>query len=60
MNSKASTYDAAGRMGFGKYEFTKFEKVPEDYLAWCYDEMSHENLRAFYPNFWKYLKERGY
>jgi hypothetical protein len=60
MNSKANTYDSAGRMGFGKYEFVKFENVPEDYLAWTYDNVAHENLKVFYPNLWKYLKERGY
>jgi uncharacterized protein (DUF3820 family) len=47
-------------MGFGKYEFTKFENVPEDYLAWTFDNHDHGVLQNVYPNLWKYLKERGY
>jgi hypothetical protein len=60
VNSKADTYDSAGRMGFGAHEFTKFERVPESYLGWVYDNVDHEKLQHVYPNLWKYLKDRGY
>jgi hypothetical protein len=60
MNDKSKTYDTAGRMGFGVHEFVKFENVPEDYLAWVFDNVDHVKLQTQYPNLWKYLKERGY
>ncbi len=60
MSSKSEKYDSAGRMGFGQHEFEKFENVPESYLAYCFDNIDHDKLQRVYPNFWKYLKERGY
>jgi hypothetical protein len=41
VNSKADTYDSAGRMGFGVHEFVKFERVPE--------QVTSRNPRGFNP-----------
>ena len=50
---KDQLYDKQGRMPQGKYEFTKFEEVPVNYLRWVKESW---NL-AWYPNLERYLEE---